>query len=700
MDRKHISKRLIIWYSLLWILLIVALYLAYGVYFVDTTSTKSKWVGLFAGAIAVLLSACKVMEMSFYKSKNKIHEKITQYFLNGSFVFIKRLFKISSFFAFLISCLLIKPMGVPFVVCFLIGSLFTFLMIFLNTVISAKIATRSSQFYNESNLLAFKQMFNSGVAISFITCSFLIIPLVILFHITKDYQIINAFVFGAALVVIINNVSIVITRQAVKCANDVVNDNVVEFEDNDRRNPLLLLLGVSKSILGVNILTGDLFVSFALALVSAMAIGGTFYQLMGAFLPIIIAASGIFVCVVTVLLTKIKTLNNLIKKMLFSAFFANLLFVFVSYYLVKQWFSGMIELIFPIILGAFAGFILCFSYYNLITKKTNSIINISNASVFGFIAVLRQIIKESFTGVFLPVVIITLCFIFSFVLAQGINEPSAGLYGVSLSILSMFSCVGILIGISCFGMASKNVCVVLDTYGEDICDKKSVLVNELSDISYQLICLCKNFLNSASILTAIVALMAYTILSNLEQIDIMNPYVLAALLMGATIPFVFGTFIVGSVSKTAKKLAFEVKKQIRNIPQILRYEIRPNYEKCCEVAVFNSILQVIFSLCLIISIFWAIVKFLKTEALMGFVFGVMLSSIVMLYATSTTSILGKSAKKYFKDQFECIKSSQEYSAISLNETMFDLFKDLINPSLNILIKFLAILALVLAPMFM
>ena len=69
MDRSQINKRLFFWYTIFWILFFIALYLAYGVYFIDTTSTKSKWVGVFASAIALLLASCKALEISFYKNK-------------------------------------------------------------------------------------------------------------------------------------------------------------------------------------------------------------------------------------------------------------------------------------------------------------------------------------------------------------------------------------------------------------------------------------------------------------------------------------------------------------------------------------------------------------------------------------------------------------------------------------------------------
>ena len=700
MDRNQINLRLFFWYAILWVLLIIALHLAYGVYFVDTMSTKSKWVGVFAGAIALLLASCKTMEISFCKSKNPMFEKITKYFLNGSFIFIKRLFKISLVFVFLISCFLIKPMGNNFIICFVTGSIFSFLTIFLSTITSAKIATRSSQFYNESNLLALKQIYNSGVVISCVTCALMIIPLVILFHNTKDYQVINAFVFGAALISIINNVSTSISKQAVDCANDLACNNLAEFEINDRRNPLLLLSGVTKSVLGVNILSSDLFVSSALALLSAMAVGGAFYQLMGAFLPIIIAASGIFSCVIVVLLTRFRNAQNPLKSMFVSLFFANVLLVAISYFLVNEWLEGLINLVYSIAIGAFSGFILCFSHSNLIYSKYKPSIDISNTAISGFIPTLRQTIKESFGGVFLPVLIMALCFVFSFVSAQGINEPSIGLYGIALSVLSMLSCVGIMIGMCSFGLTTKNVNTILDTYEEDICEKQNIIANTLGEVGFHIVSLCKNFVICASFLTVIVSVIAYSILANLEQIDIVNPYVLTSLLIGATIPFVYSSSILGIVSKTARRLGIEVKRQLKKSPQIMRYEIRPDYEKCCEIAALNSSIQVVFHTMFVVIIFFVIAKYLNIEALAGFIIGIMLSSIGLLFTTSSSSTLAKGAKKYFEEQFNCVKNTEEYNAISLNDAIFNAFRELITPSLSALIKFIAILALVLVPMFM
>ena len=102
MDRTQSKKRLTFWYTFFWILFFVALYLSYCVYFVDFTSTKSKWIAFFAGVIGVLFSSLKILELNYFNQKHELFDKITKYFTNGSFVFSKRIFKTTLVFIFLI----------------------------------------------------------------------------------------------------------------------------------------------------------------------------------------------------------------------------------------------------------------------------------------------------------------------------------------------------------------------------------------------------------------------------------------------------------------------------------------------------------------------------------------------------------------------------------------------------------------------
>lgn len=698
MDRMQIKKRIAFWYAILWLLLIIALFLGYGVYFVDLSSTKSKWIGLFAGAIAILTASCKMLEITYHSTKNDLSQKVEKYFAQGSFIFARRIFKIALVFVFLISCFLIKPLGVGFAASFITGSIFAFLAILVSIFATSKIATQISQFFNESNSIALKQIINSGMVISFSSVALAIIPVVILYHIFKDYQVINGFLLGSAFVVLLNNISTIISRQATKSANNVVCNYVAQIEKKDKRNPLLLLGGVTKNILNVDILSSDLFVSFAIALISAMTLGGECLMLMGAFLPIIIASSAIFACIIVALLMNFDRTCNLIKNLFTSMFSASVLFVFISYFLIKIWLPDLMNFVWPIAIGALGGCVVCFVHSNYIFAKYKPVPNIVNAAISGFDTAFKQTLRESFGGVIFLALIFALVIIASFLSSYGMSEPSFGVYGLMLAILSSLSVIGILIGVNSFAMVAKNSDNFLETYEENISSNQPITNGFFGLIGFNLVSLGKNFINFVSVLTSISALIAYASMVNLLEADILNPYVMSSLFIGAAIPFMYSGFIMGIVSKTARRLVLEVKRQFRKFPQILRFEMRPDYEKCVDISALNSSIQVVINTLIVVIIFALIAINLKKEALLGLVFGSIISTFLLLTMSNSCLNAAKSAKKHFESQFSGIRNTQEYEAIEENDEIFSSIGDVIIPPLSALIKLLAVLALVFAPL--
>jgi K(+)-stimulated pyrophosphate-energized sodium pump len=268
-----------------------------------------------------------------------------------------------------------------------------------------------------------------------------------------------------------------------------------------------------------------------------------------------------------------------------------------------------------------------------------------------------------------------------------------------LSILASVSCAGVMIGISTFGLTTSNVDTVLETYEEDIYDNRYPQSNVLSTTGQYIISLGKNYINAMTILSGLALVLGYTLLAQLEQVDILNPYVMGSIIVGATIPFLYCATSLGIVSKTARRLVLEVKAQIKKAPQILRYEMRPDYEKCVEISAINSSIQVIINTLFVVLLAVYIALKLNEEALCGYIFGTIISAFGLIFFTSGTSIVAKSAKKYFEGQFSHIKNTNEFDAINLNEAVFSSLKDVIVPSLNSLIKFLAILAMALVPLF-
>ena len=115
MDRKKVNNRLFFWYLLLWLFLFISLFVAYCFYFAKTATTLPKWVGLCAGAMALLLAASKNLEILFHDGNNSFLKKIITYFYNGAMIFFKKTNIVIAILALIISIPLYNFLGKEFV---------------------------------------------------------------------------------------------------------------------------------------------------------------------------------------------------------------------------------------------------------------------------------------------------------------------------------------------------------------------------------------------------------------------------------------------------------------------------------------------------------------------------------------------------------------------------------------------------------
>lgn len=696
MDRDKVKKRLIFYYAILWLFLFIALYLAYFVYFVDTTSTKSKWVGLFAGAISLLLSAVKLCEISFVNYKNPLQDSIIKYFTTGVNTFLAQTNKFSLFFGIILGLILNNFNGSAFTVTYAVGLIIGIFSLFIISKIATTTNVKLNFILERPIESIYKLITNGSIAISMCLIGLNISTVVILFHIFKDYQAINGYLFGIMLISLFNTLCSTISKKGTTNALFIIKD-IENIDENDKRNPLLLLNGLTKSIFKSNVLSMELGVTFLAALFASMTLGGYCYNLMGSFLPIIIIANGIFASILIIVFNKRKKLKNPITRLYSSILVSGFVFNLLNFYVVKTWFKDDINLVFSIILGSIMGFILCFISANCIFEKYKPVKNVLISSINGKYNLFIQSLKEGMINVFAPVLIIALDIIFSFLFAYGIQAPAMGIFGISLSIIGFIGTLGINIAISIFGLISNNSDSILENYEQTTNIETSE--NILGNFGHYAILLGKNFINATSIIVSIIVVVAYTVLVEQDEIDILNPYVLSSLVIGSSVPFVFVAQFISSGSKAAKRLIFNVKKQFRHNPQILNYEMRPNYEENVKLIGKTTSIQAIVSISLFIILFYLIGKYLNKEALAGFVIGIILASIGIIFTLSNCTSIIKTAKKYFYTEYKNTHYTQEYGQISDSEIILNIISDLINPCLISLIKFASILALIIAPFY-
>ena len=220
----------------------------------------------------------------------------------------------------------------------------------------------------------------------------------------------------------------------------------------------------------------------------------------------------------------------------------------------------------------------------------------------------------------------------------------------------------------------------------------------------------KGFAIASAALTALALFAAFVGISGIDSIDIYKAPVLGAMFVGAMIPFIFSALCIAAVGRAAMDMVNEVRRQFREIPGIMEYKAKPEYEKCVEISTKASIREMILpgAIALIAPIlvgfgFKGVFEGISSaEILGGLLAGVTVSGVLMGIFQNNAGGAWDNAKKSFEKGVMIngkmeYKGSEPHKASVTGDTVGDPFKDTSGPSMNILIKLMSIVALIIAP---
>jgi len=183
------------------------------------------------------------------------------------------------------------------------------------------------------------------------------------------------------------------------------------------------------------------------------------------------------------------------------------------------------------------------------------------------------------------------------------------------------------------------------------------------------------------------------------QIQVVEPRVLCGLMIGAMLPYWFSAMTMKSVGEAAIKMVDEIRRQFKEIPGLMEGNTKPDYNKCVEIATYAALHKMIPPGMLVILSPIVCGVFLGKEALAGMLPGALVSGVQMAISSSNTGGAWDNAKKYVEGGGipGSGKGSEVHKAAVVGDTVGDPLKDTSGPALNILIKLMAIISVVFAP---
>jgi K(+)-stimulated pyrophosphate-energized sodium pump len=686
------------------------------------------------GLLGLLVMAIKSAWVEKQDAGDAKMTELAGYIADGAMAFLKAEWKVLSIFVVFAAALLAYSGTIHEVngiqihsswiisISFIIGAVFSAYAGYIGMKVATKANVRTTQAARTSLKQALKVSFTGGTVMGLGVAGLAILGLGGLFiaflsifadlgenTVKTAIEVLTGFSLGAESIALFARVGGGIYTKAADVGADLVGKVEAGIPEDDVRNPATIADNVGDNVGDVAGMGADLFGSYVATILATMVLGqeitsaDNFGGMAPILLPMIICGLGIVFSIVGTWFVTIKDEKSNVQTALNLGNWSSMILTVIASFFIVNWMLpetlnlrgyefSKLNVFYAIVVGTAVGAIMSIvtEYYTAMGK--GPVLSIIQQSSTGHATNIIGGLSVGMKSTVIPII----------TLAGGImaSYHFAGLYGVAIAAAGMMATTAMQLAIDAFGPIADNAGGIAEM--SQLPPEVRERTDNLDAVGNTTAATGKGFAIASAALTSLALFAAFVGIAGIDAIDIYKAPVLAGLFVGGMIPFIFSALCIQAVGRAAMDMVQEVRRQFREIPGIMEYKAKPEYEKCVAISTKASIREMMLpgAIALITPI---IIGFLLgPEVLGGLLAGVTVSGVLMGIFQSNAGGAWDNAKKSFEkgvmingEMF--YKKSEPHKASVTGDTVGDPFKDTSGPSMNILIKLMSIVSLVIAP---
>ena len=673
-------------------------------------------ISFIAGGVALLFVLALIRYILRQDQGNETMKQIAAAIQEGSMAFLKREYAVLSAFALIIFAVLwifidadvlnridgVDRTLPATAISYLAGAVASGLTGLIGMSVAIRANVRTTAQAQRGLSPALRVAFSSGSVMGITVVGVGLIGVTALYWVFKDPFVVAGFSFGASSVALFARVGGGIYTKAADVGADLVGKVEAGIPEDDPRNPATIADNVGDNVGDVAGMGADLFESYVGSLIATISLAAaatifaadkpTDFDDKAFVLPLLIAAIGIFSSILGTFLVRIgedASMSRLLWALRTGIFSAGGM-VLIGTGIAISVMDMDFNLFWVVVVGLVTGQVIgtateVFTSYEYLPTRW-----LSRQALTGPGTVIIGGMGLGMLSTLVPIVAI--------VVAIWLANWLAGLYGIALAAVGMLSTLGITLATDAYGPVADNAGGIAEQ--AHLPPEVRERTDALDSLGNTTAATGKGFAIGSAVLTALALMAAYAQVVDIDVIDVRAPSILIGLIIGGLLPFLFSALTLQAVGRAANAMVSEVRRQFREIPGIMEGTGKPDYARAVAISTDGALKEMILPglMAIVAPVIVGII--LGPEALGGLLIGSIVTGVPLAITMSNAGGAWDNAKKYIEGGQHGGKGSEAHKAAVVGDTVGDPFKDTSGPSLNILLKLMAVVALVFGPLFL